>query len=846
MDHSTFSIGDSSVQKFLDVAYDQRWELLKPTIVHIYMQEKNKIARLAERMKGEYSFDAQVHQYRYHFKKWGIKKRITTKEKGAVISALGKRRLKDGASTSDAVLDQGGFEKAVDKTQLKRHINQTIRQSGPLTWTPGLFLRHDLPYDALSSNTSHSQSSPSNDNPATPGYLTINSPQAAASPSESRNAMSPTMQLVERKVLLDRAELLLGGREQDLMAILGEDEKRSVITWLHDFWIFSFMTTKYWGRGPKTWTRSLIESISLPRDSALSDDQSEPVGDKLILSTPTQHCRWAIHSRSRGYVEKEQHPKSNDQSGRQFDINDDSTWKKWPKSRNPQKITTVLSLPPYLATNIIPSPRSLATIISYGFHQNIFTAVQVEDIPLAADSILKTVDKFPGKLQAECLGFAIMSRNRNAISSIINDLSTSDLRKGVSSTYPFHLAAKFLDGAKTCCLVMEQLIFELRLFNSIDDNYIDNYGCTVLDTLFVTILRSHSTVSPQTLSDAFIGHARYPGQEVDPCGRWDADSPCVRHLYASGRPTIPHGWKHIFCHTSVQAICHCIFAMFFPSSRPDINTPSGLFGKQCRHCGLELKVKPLHALVLTAFYLANNGMPGETLFGMVACLVCLLTYRADPCATAEYSIPALLGYGSADECQHSAMNAAELASRIPSEIVGSWSPEIILGWKLFTAILEQDIRMRREKHAAPQFGNIAPGHALIPRFTWPCGHRIHSYEAENRREIVYCGNRQLGRIWAMIQAELLSYRRLSEQSPWLSPGFEMEMLLDGLENESLDEISVGTWNVFETLGAHSTCGHFYAMKHMSYARMEEACTGYHSNLDDRKRATFVAALDWDW
>lgn len=77
-------------------------------------------------------------QYLYHFKKWKIKKRITTEEKGAIISALGKRRLQEGASTSDATLDQGGFEKAVDKKQLKRYINQSIRQNESLTWSTGL------------------------------------------------------------------------------------------------------------------------------------------------------------------------------------------------------------------------------------------------------------------------------------------------------------------------------------------------------------------------------------------------------------------------------------------------------------------------------------------------------------------------------------------------------------------------------------------------------------------------------------------------------------------------------------------------------------------------------------
>ncbi|XXH01228.1 hypothetical protein Hte_007582 [Hypoxylon texense] len=129
---------EGSVEKFLHIPYNQRWEHLKPTIIRIYMEENNRIASLAKRMQEVYSFNAQPHQYRYYFKKWDIKKRITTEEKGAVISALGKRRLREGASTSDATLDQGGFEKAVDKKQLKRYINESIRNIEPLAWNPGL------------------------------------------------------------------------------------------------------------------------------------------------------------------------------------------------------------------------------------------------------------------------------------------------------------------------------------------------------------------------------------------------------------------------------------------------------------------------------------------------------------------------------------------------------------------------------------------------------------------------------------------------------------------------------------------------------------------------------------
>lgn len=50
--------GQGSDPTFSHVPYDQRWEPLKPTIIRLYMEEGEKIASLAERMKNEYGFSA--------------------------------------------------------------------------------------------------------------------------------------------------------------------------------------------------------------------------------------------------------------------------------------------------------------------------------------------------------------------------------------------------------------------------------------------------------------------------------------------------------------------------------------------------------------------------------------------------------------------------------------------------------------------------------------------------------------------------------------------------------------------------------------------------------------------
>lgn len=173
-------------ESHLDVPYEQRWELLKPTILNIYLEERATLAQLAKRMEDGFSFKAEyetpclevpahhqsskpfdlpspqpplaqhlsprtlchcllslisscrVHQYRYHFKKWNIKKRITTVEKDDVITVLGKRRRQHGIGTSNVQLEQGDWRKPVDKKQIKRYINDSIRAERPLSIRPGM------------------------------------------------------------------------------------------------------------------------------------------------------------------------------------------------------------------------------------------------------------------------------------------------------------------------------------------------------------------------------------------------------------------------------------------------------------------------------------------------------------------------------------------------------------------------------------------------------------------------------------------------------------------------------------------------------------------------------------
>jgi hypothetical protein len=69
--------------------------------------------------------------------------------------------------------------------------------------------------------------------------------------------------------------------------------------------------------------------------------------------------------------------------------------------------------------------------------------------------------------------------------------------------------------------------------------YTNELGHTVLDNLMISILKSHTDCLPGTVDEAFNKQKRFSGEEVDICGRWDADSAHIRTLLARGESRIP-------------------------------------------------------------------------------------------------------------------------------------------------------------------------------------------------------------------------------------------------------------------------------------------------------------------
>ncbi|KAK1480391.1 hypothetical protein CTAM01_14438 [Colletotrichum tamarilloi] len=469
----------------------------------------------------------------------------------------------------------------------------------------------------------------------------------------------------------------------------------TISDWLHDYWMYCFVTAKFWGTGPQEWTARMVAEFTLgsptdgtPQNShsplARISGQSPPGSRSAEGPRPTQICRWAIHQSD--LVEYEPLPSTPREEQADFDLGDQSSWTEWPDSRRSQ---------------------SYQSSIHETFINNRFSTTAPEEVPIACEVVSEVISTSDMPLALDSLAFAIMAGNIELISKTLSEMRLS---------------------AKTW-------------------------------RLDFTVLRSHTNLSPAEVSTS-----------------------------------------------SVQAVCHSMMAMFLPSSRPNINTVSGLFRRRCTSCGLEMKLGPLHTLVAVAFHLAENGKSGETLFGALACLVCLLVLGADPAQVADLSVLDI--FSSPDEEQHEQFMKFSFESNLcdrfnNDEDRGETSNE------------SDSSSLHDEWGECPLF----EAHDLIglPRV-----------------------NQNLGVLWATIQTELLTYRKVNVDDAAISDHFQLSSLLRWLEGGS---------DTFETplltngmMESHNPCGWFNELESSFVVTASDVCSEYFMNMDIWSRASFIEEM----
>ncbi|KAI0023051.1 hypothetical protein F4780DRAFT_125516 [Xylariomycetidae sp. FL0641] len=802
-------------------------------------ESKDGTPGIVQRMRDQYRFDANARQYKYRLKSWGIWRYLPSTVKAKAIGALGKRAR--GTSPSPNIRYKG---EEVDKKRLRRHINSHMRSRETLQLGDAVFTQWSLPYKAIRTLdwVFLAMNSPANSQP-TPSDLSILSPQqpSPGNASSPTNAPTPTTIAIRTKLRFDRANSLIQGRSVEFLKDLPGPERRVTANWLNQFWLFAFKTTRHWGRGPKRWTPDLleftrfVEPVTAPATPAATGQQpglgpSQGQGltsDPQTEMAPSRLCRWAIHC---CVPQFDAAPSEHSDDSDEVDFDRPESWPYWQQQ---------------------DGPRGILKHLEDALITNNFSTFQAEDLPLSLDQLVKAARGSEPQLLAEIARFAIMARNAGALEDLLAEEDDMDF----SSVHPFHLAASYLDGSRSCCTVVTELCYGLAA----DQHYINNFEHTVLDSLMITILKGHTACAPSVVDERFRNERQFPGEGVDTCGRWDVDSANIRALHAQGRPKVPSAWKHVFCHTSAQAICHFMTILFSCNDAPNIEMRSGIYTKTCDNCHCKLVLGPLHALVITAFYLAQQGCPDETLFGPLACLVCLVIQGADPQDKAEVSAKKLFGAEDGDDCSHAALDPYLLAAQLPEHVLESWPPGARLGWETLLRVLrfaqverehrKQEIcSVRRWKRASVYMDYDDPALPSMEQDDlWGEDAEGDSSDDDDSDRCLHddynasFGNRDgLGILWAAIQTELSTYRRLEEGDPWLSDRFSMEALREGLEKgvgaSFLPLVTQGLMRPF------CKCGRFLETACPYLATTEEACTTYFANLEDWSRSTYLQVM----
>ena len=470
--------------------------------------------------------------------------------------------------------------------------------------------------------------------------------------------------------------------------------------------------------------------------------------------------------------------------------------------------------------------------LRFGLETNQFSTISVDEVPLGVSEIVKAATLSPHEMIIESLCFAIMARNFDLVETLVGRAKTEQV--DLASSYPLHIATSYLDGGTQCCNILDLLLQSIHHKQAL---YRNEQGHTVLDNLILTTLQSHAKELPGIFDHVLKREARFSGMEVDICGRWDADSPCLRALLASGKSNIPLEWKHKFCHTSVQAVCNCIAAINVGGL--PLRSESGLFAKTCFNCGIRMCLQPLHTLTLAAFYLGLAGTSDEDLFGMVAVLLSLLSCGLDSSSKAELSLNALRG-SSVEYCSHEEMTPFELSQAITQAVPRTFNPRSDTGWQIFCRILqlaeqpplvEDDLSDDLSEDTDEDSRSTALG---IPPYGQTCSDYCFEGGGVGARRSTFSHSDQLGHIWAAIQTELLTYRRQEAGEPWHSQFFDFNGLLDMLQPNSAISMPLTDGNMTRR---YCACGRF--LNTWDIPLREEAAQCYFGNLDVWARTSFI-------
>lgn len=565
--------------------------------------------------------------------------------------------------------------------------------------------------------------------------------------------------------------------------LLTRDIFRITVDYFHDFFLRGFLIAKYWGRKIP---RGIINPAAAPLSPELLSsgssgavsllaDSSSPSASQISggLQAPSLLCGWPDYEIRASAVEvpeeDEEVPEENEE------VRHSST-------------------------------KALQDSLKQSIFSGDFSSTPGGDLPLEQEAIWESLRTGGPTMFVDVWKLAIMSGNPDLIADLNHRGGSWD---DVAKVHPYHLAAAFLDGSRLDCVVLAPMLFMVPAFQfNIDDS-----GHSILDAFFVSILRSHTRIDPGTVSHHYRAEGRFPGEEKDICGRWDVHTPEIRELHRQGHIRIPDRWKHPFCHTSLRAVCHNLIAVFTRVGGTPPFECSALFVRQCKHCNTEFRLGPLHLVVVTAFFMGHMGIQGETLFGALSIAVCMMHFGLDPRSKAPVAIYEICDSEDSQNCHHPELSAAELMRALPASAIETWPEVAQIGWEcLYETFAHRERSVGEfEKEFEAAWGATSDESDRVTieeRFHIPPCVKAHQQTVS----VIPCGQMpclepRMGQLWALIQAELLTYRRSGVEDPWISDNFSMKELIPWLRGET-DELNMPlvTDNM---LAPHSRCGWFH-------------------------------------
>jgi hypothetical protein len=237
-------------------------------------------------------------------------------------------------------------------------------------------------------------------------------------------------------------------------------------------------------------------------------------------------------------------------------------------------------------------------------------------------------------------------------------------------------------------------------------------------------------------------------------------------------------------------------------------------------------------------------MDGETLFGAISVMTCLLALGANVNLKVNISAEELLGNSDEGQCLHNPLSALELMQAVPNNVVKGWTEDCQIGWACLEEILSLAEYQVLESHgghraSSSQAGEFEASDGDASSRSSPhyatCGIIVDIHDEWLK---LPCIEPRIGKIWALAQTEFLTYRRLREGDPWISGNFSMQAVRAWLQRDTEDlTMPLMEHNMVKT---HSSCGWFdLSSTSLVCPNASEVSRTHFMNMDVYERASFI-------